>query len=280
MNLRCIGLKISFFAFFCSGLCYSQTISFDTVGFYRHLSADHLWKEQIAFNRDLQKVFISKPLVMDSLRLSMAVTYLQLHLPDSCHRVLSNISTCCFDKRNNQRYLSMLLVNKEYKKIGELISSKSLEMDDRYAKDLSLSLMVLNREPDSMDKMQSENRLSPLMSNMEERYLQTPGHSPFKAGLYSALIPGLGKYYLGYKRQAAISFVANLLLASQAVESYLKAGVASPRFIITTSVFSVFYVGNIWGSYLMAKKQRRDYLKQLDNEIFDYHTFYVTGTHH
>jgi hypothetical protein len=96
--------------------------------------------------------------------------------------------------------------------------------------------------------------------------------SPVLAGLYSAVVPGLGKFYAGKKRQGIAAFLPIISLAALTYEAYRKDGVRSARFIGFGSLFSVFYIGNIWGSTLAVKIRRNEFYKEYDNKIlFDMH---------
>jgi hypothetical protein len=96
--------------------------------------------------------------------------------------------------------------------------------------------------------------------------------SPLLAGLYSAMIPGLGKFYAGKKKQAIAAFLPVISLAALTYEAYRKAGVKSARFIGFGALFSVFYIGNIWGSTLAVKIRRNEFNREYDNKIlFDMH---------
>lgn len=91
--------------------------------------------------------------------------------------------------------------------------------------------------------------------------------SPFLAGIYSAVLPGAGKFYAGKKGQGIYSFVISSLLALQAYESYLKAGPESARFIIYGGLFSLFHVGNVWSSMLSVKKYNDEFYEAVDYRI-------------
>lgn len=96
--------------------------------------------------------------------------------------------------------------------------------------------------------------------------------SPVLAGVYSALVPGLGKWYAGKKRQGIAAFLPIISLAALTYEGYRKDGVKSARFIGFGALFSVFYIGNIWGSTLSVKIRRNEFYKEYDNKIlFDMH---------
>jgi TM2 domain-containing membrane protein YozV len=77
--------------------------------------------------------------------------------------------------------------------------------------------------------------------------------SPLLAGLMSAVVPGSGKFYAGYRGQAISAMVPTFIFAAAAAESYYRAGPKSAQFITTASLFGIFYVGNIWGSVLSVK---------------------------
>lgn len=96
--------------------------------------------------------------------------------------------------------------------------------------------------------------------------------SPFLAGVYSAVLPGAGKFYAGKKRQGIAAFLPVISLAAVAFEAYRKGGVRSARFIGFGSLFTVFYVGNIWGSVLSVKIKEKEFYRAYDNKIlFDLH---------
>ncbi len=97
--------------------------------------------------------------------------------------------------------------------------------------------------------------------------------SPFKAAVLSAIVPGLGKLYVGGQLGQGIStFLQNAVMGIQAVEAYKKAGPKSARFIIYGGLFSVFYLGNIWGSALSVSIKRQEFNEKINDQIlFDMH---------
>jgi hypothetical protein len=91
--------------------------------------------------------------------------------------------------------------------------------------------------------------------------------SPFIAGALSAIVPGSGKLYAGYRGKAISSFLSATTLAIVATESYIKDGPKSPSFIIFSGLFSVFYVGNIWGSVLSVRIKQDESFREFDRNI-------------
>ena len=77
--------------------------------------------------------------------------------------------------------------------------------------------------------------------------------SPVVAGVLSAVVPGLGKWYLGKPNEAFGAFIPLASLGILTYEAYRKGGVKSLGFVSFASLFSVFYAGNIWGSMVSVK---------------------------
>ena len=96
--------------------------------------------------------------------------------------------------------------------------------------------------------------------------------SPFLAGLISAIIPGLGKFYAGYRGLPFGTMFMTIPLAAMAVEGLIIGGLLSPPFLAFGAVFSVFYIGAIWGSVLSGNALEQEIYAQFDHNIrFDMH---------
>lgn len=103
-------------------------------------------------------------------------------------------------------------------------------------------------------------------------FLKNKKKSPFLAGLMSTVIPGSGKLYAGYRGQAIAAMIPSFIFGAVATENYIKAGPKSVQFIVAASIFSIFYVGNIWGSVLSVKtlyEQRNN--ETINNIMLDLH---------
>jgi len=82
------------------------------------------------------------------------------------------------------------------------------------------------------------------------------------------VVPGLGKFYAGKKGAGLAAFAANGALAAMAFESYYRTkSFKSPQFITFTTLFSFFYVGNIFGSVFSIKQQIKSVNGKINNEI-------------
>lgn len=92
--------------------------------------------------------------------------------------------------------------------------------------------------------------------------------SAFAAATLSAFVPGLGKFYVGKRGAALAAFASNMVLAGIAAESYYRERTfRSPQFIISTSLFSFFYVGNIIGSAYSVRQQKKQNKSRINNEV-------------
>lgn len=101
---------------------------------------------------------------------------------------------------------------------------------------------------------------------------QIKNKSPFLAGAMSAIIPGSGKLYAGYRGKALASFLHVSLLGAVAAENYIKGGPVSPQFLIFAGLFSIFYTANIWGSILSVQIKRNELYRKVDHNImYDLH---------
>jgi len=96
--------------------------------------------------------------------------------------------------------------------------------------------------------------------------------SPFVAGLFSAIVPGTGKIYAGKGRQGVAAFLPIAALGVQTWENQRKRGWDHPLTIVYAGLFSIFYVGNIWGSVLSVKIVNDETNEGIDQGIlFDMH---------
>lgn len=141
-------------------------------------------------------------------------------------------------------------------------------------------IALLKRDYQAFPIFQQQFAYSSYIFSKEERRMQLyydrlkgfKRKSPVLAGVYSALVPGLGKWYAGKKKQGIAAFLPVIGLAALTYEAYRKDGVKSARFIGFGSLFTIFYIGDIWGSTLAVKIRRNEFYKENDNKIlFDMH---------
>lgn len=103
-----------------------------------------------------------------------------------------------------------------------------------------------------------------------DRVVTRTRKSPLLAGVLSGIVPGAGKFYAGKIGSGAMALVTNTIFALQTYEGYRKDGVNSARFIIFGSLFSVFYVANIWGSVVTVRLEKTQF-DQVNDETLLLH---------
>ena len=96
-----------------------------------------------------------------------------------------------------------------------------------------------------------------------------PQKKPWKAGLMSTIIPGSGKMYNGQTWQGVSVLLTLSVIGLQAFDGFHKNGINSVRGWAYTGLFSVFYVGNIWGSVVGVKVKQRKAYENFHHNLLD-----------
>ncbi len=91
--------------------------------------------------------------------------------------------------------------------------------------------------------------------------------SPIIAGVLSSVIPGLGKVYANRLGEGVSAFLITTTMGLVAFENYRKDGWKDPKTILFSSLFSVFYIGNIWGSVLSVKLVKDEFNQEINEQI-------------
>ena len=178
MNRGCIKLRISVILIFVSFACFSQSTSFDTAGFYKHLVAENLLPEQIAFNRQMQKTHNGNKAIADSLFLNISLAYVRLGITDSSTSNLNKVSPKPpFSVPTSNTYLSLLILDKKYDRTQSFLDNYTGQQLPVGYNDAALSVKILERKPTMQDTNTSS--LSSFMSDIKIRYEQPPHYSGF-----------------------------------------------------------------------------------------------------
>lgn len=106
------------------------------------------------------------------------------------------------------------------------------------------------------------------MDGIYSELLDRNRKSPVVAGVLSAIVPGSGKLYNGQIGPGIMGLVSTGIFGLQAYEGYRKDGLKSARFIIFGSLFSTFYIANIWGSAVSVRVAEQRYNHTVDEAIF------------
>jgi hypothetical protein len=90
-----------------------------------------------------------------------------------------------------------------------------------------------------------------------------------QAGMLSAVIPGAGKMYYGNWGQGFATLFTSALIAAEAYSGFKRKGVKSIHGWAYTGLFSVFYVGNIWGTVIGLKVKQRKAYENINHNLLD-----------
>lgn len=107
-------------------------------------------------------------------------------------------------------------------------------------------------------------------AELKERYKEIKKikrKSPLLAATMSAIIPGSGKFYAGYRGKAISSFLPVMITGVAATENYIRNGPLSPGFIVFAGLFGIFYTGSIYGSAISVKIHNQEMNHDVNQSI-------------
>lgn len=271
MNLNPAPLLLLFFLSLSVWLRGQETNLADDRRFADHLVSDGLHHDAVFHLQRMQRSYLLTRPAMDSLNFQLAGSFERIRRADSAAAVYARVSPG-----------SALYPRAFYSRAALLLQHDAPALaraaDDFLAVDSSSAGMksytraaafLLGNDTAGFRRLMESDR-SPLLlyreSNGELKRLQEQDRrlrgikkkSPFVAGALSAVVPGLGKVYAGKPRHGLAAFLPTAILGVQAYEAYRKGGWKDARFIGYASLFSVFYFGNIYGSALTVRVQRRE----------------------
>ncbi len=87
------------------------------------------------------------------------------------------------------------------------------------------------------------------------------------AGTLSAILPGLGKVYAGRPYEGLAAFWAVAGLGILTAEQASKNGLSNYRTLAAASLFTVFYLGNIYGASISARLQNEEFNHETNHQI-------------
>lgn len=261
--------KILFlFGFLYLQISFSQDTIFLSreVNFAQYLSKNKDFSNAIFVLKNIRKSFQNN----DSLNFLIGLNFYQIAQFDSSNHYLSRVGN---DNRLlflHTRYIiyNGLLQSAKFTQSSQFLSKiepNDMESIAQYHQLQIAGNKLLNRDFDGFNNYYSSVKRAKFqysanlynLSFEAEKYLKIKKKSMVTAGVLSAIVPGLGKLYIGRKGEFLGALLPILLLGGVAAESYVVSGIQSPHFILYSSLFTVFYVGNIWGSVISVKVKRR-----------------------
>lgn len=261
-----------FFCCFCLVKCILAQDFEKRVGFLNYLINKELYNEAI-----LESELIKKQLNNDSeqkeiLNILIAKSYFHID-KDSALYYLDKIKQIEHKYYNYSKLLSsyLYLLDKENEKATiELLKVQNMDTSENCIYDLlnKSILTIENKTKDSIRLVCSGLFYQERVINENQEKLKSiKNKSRLIAGVMSGLVPGLGKIYVGKKKEGISNFLIISLLGYQAYEGYRIGGKKDLRFITFSSLFSVFYIGNIWGSTLSVQIKKQETYEEVYNNI-------------
>lgn len=109
--------------------------------------------------------------------------------------------------------------------------------------------------------------------NIQQYRFQMEKKKAWIAAMLSALIPGMGKVYLGQKQTGFTEFVMFMTVGMVPLEMMLLGGVITAGVIVGVGLFLPFYFSGIYTAYLVRKTELKRTERELKNEIQNYCNF-------
>lgn len=135
--------------------------------------------------------------------------------------------------------------------------------------------LLLLKEYDSFENFSSKFTFQYYPFSEEEKkligyYNELIGYnekSMWTAGLLSSIVPGLGKVYYGKTGEGISAFITNVTLGLVFYENLKKDGITDYKTIIFGTLFTTFYVGNIWGTVIGLKIRNDEFYEFKQQQI-------------
>jgi hypothetical protein len=231
--------------------------------FYHHLRTNDLKREALEWLNDFPNPYRDIE-ISNKINFEKADVFLSRKQTDSANFYFKQVDNICTDTSVIEKAICTAFIVRDTAAINFYLSNND---NPKKEKKYRVSYKIMKRDSCLADTLITGNEF---FKQMIIRYSGHKPRSPLKASLLSALYPGLGKFSLGFKYQAISSMEINTVLGLVLAESIiLPASSAYTIFCITVS--SVFYIGNVWGTAVLAKKQDKDFYNQIDEDISGYY---------
>lgn len=96
---------------------------------------------------------------------------------------------------------------------------------------------------------------------------------PLMGAVLSAAVPGLGKLYVKKPRSFATTLFTHLIYGVESYESIKKLGIKNPYSIFSVSLFSVFYIANVYSGYRDVIQIKKETKRQFLLNAHNYYNF-------
>ena len=238
--------------------------------------------DEESYDESLKCIYIAEKehkISYDSLQLFEATVYLKMKKLDSATKRFDKInpnSDLFFASQLNAIFCQAYMGNHENVKKRLFRLNPSNKGENEVLSIVNLYSNLLNNNYQKFDEdfkeleIQTEY-LKPYIDYLKtyrNEYGEIKTKSPFLGGLFSAIIPGSGKFYAGYRKKALSSTFGVLPAGALCTEMLIKNGPKSPHFIVSSAFFLVFYTGNIVGSFYSVPIYKQEKLDELNKKVY------------
>lgn len=234
------------------------------IQFIQHLSRLELKQE----HENYLKSYVSKS---DSFELLSAKYYLQYNEDSLFLSSITNCAQLLLSDTNLLNYANayfMKKLNPNREVWFNFLNAQAIQTN-KY-----LELYNLSKTPDLVDTIRLPDALKKDFITYEKAFRK----KPWVSATLSALIPGLGEFYIGNFQASITKFLSLSLFGIQSVESMLFLGVIQPLPIINVGLFSIFYGANIIGSYSDTNKKKQDFKHQFLLHAANYYSVTIKSS--
>lgn len=249
---------------------YCQTIG-KKMDFVNYLIDNSLYKEAIIETKNVAKDVNLSLSQKDTINYLLGKSYLNIN-QDSALLYFNRISENNTIYFNDSRFYSsfILFSRKEFVKGLDILAEVNAESSEEKCNKEFFNLAGLTLQNKGIDILENQDCnyiLFQSLNKNQQRLKSIKNKSPFIAGFLSFAVPGLGKVYSGKSKQAVVNFFMVSALGYQAFEAYKIGGVNDARFVVYSSLFSIFHVANVWGSVLSIKLTKQETYDEIHHNV-------------
>lgn len=233
-----------------------------------HQYATYLFKNHeydLAF-KELDRIVTTQPQDTSAMRMFLLSSKRSHQYEAGIRRFEQLNETSLINSTINTHYYQLLLLNR---KLDNLSHQLKEETTSNATIKLEMSMSLIHRDWDktstllekynAADKVEFNN----LLAEAREMKLK----KPWVAGTMSTLIPGSGKIYTGYWKDALFSMLFISATSYQAYRGFSKKGISSVYPWIYAGISTGFYLGNIYGSHKSAHTRNHQIKRYVDEKV-------------
>lgn len=166
----------------------------------------------------------------------------------------------------NTHYYQLLLLNR---KLEDLSRHLQNETTSNTTLKLEMSVSLIQRDWDKTTTLLTTYNAA---DKVEFQHLLTEAQKmklkkPWLAGTMSTFIPGSGKIYTGYWKDALFSMLFISTTSYQAYRGFNKKGTSSVYPWVYAGISTGFYLGNIYGSHKSAHTRNHQIKRYVDEKV-------------